>query len=205
MTPPPSLTWFRALHYGFAEPSATLCLWLAVLPDGRVHCRSELRQQYATIETLARQIRARTRQLQIDRVQYTIADEANIGKEIGDGETRADTFRKNGIPLQVIKPDPLQGWTRIQEMLGVRPDGRPWLTIDPACVHLIKALPNATKHKTDQDDISPFDHDQPLRALRVGLMSRPAPRWLTTPPLPPNAVGRLVDDLRRDATLARPS
>lgn len=190
------LAWFRSLHYGFADPTATVCLWWCQFPDHRLHIRSELRRQGLTIEMLARDIKAQTRRLNIQSVRYTVADEENIGKEDGDGETRAETFAANGIPLDVIKPDPIQGWTRVRELLGLRPDHRPWLTIDPSCAFLIKALTSAMQDKTNSEDIMPFGNDQPLRALRVGAMSRPAPKWIERPKLPPKAIGHLVDELR---------
>lgn len=196
---------FRSLHYGFADPESTICLWWAMIPDGRLHVRAELRLQHKTIEQLAAEIRQKTRHLKMEPIRYTVADEANIGKEDGDGETPAETFRKNGVSLLVIKPDPIQGWTRVRELFGLRPDGLPWLTINPSCERLQKALTSATQQKHDPTDIAPFANDQPLRALRVGAMSRPAPKYAAKAPLPKNAVGHLVEDLRNEARLARPS
>ena len=196
---PDERAWFRSIFYGFSDPSCTVCLWWSMALDTRLHVRSELRVQDFTIEQIAKAMKDRTRHLGLDTIKYTAADEANIGKEDGDGETRAETFRKNGIPLLVLKPDPIQGWTRVRELLGVRPDGEPWLTIDPSCEYLIRALTSAMQDKSDTEDIMPFGNDQPLRALRIGAMSRPAPKWTETPPLPKNAVGHLVNDLRNQA------
>ncbi len=197
------LAYFRSLHYGYDDPDATICLWWIVWPDGRLHVRAERREQGKTIDQLATAIRRMTERLKLDPARYTAASQESIGKERGDGETTAETFQKNKIPLRVLNPDPLQGWTRVRELFGLRPDGQPWLTIHPSCVYLIKALTSAVQDKTDLRDVAAFPNDQPLRALRVGAMSRPAPKWPERPPLPLNAVGRLVDDLRRDATLAR--
>ena len=141
-------------------------------------------------------MRQKTRQLSINAIKYTVADEVNIGKEDDDGETRAETFRANGVPLMVLKPDPIQGWTRVRELLGLRPDNRPWLTIDPSCTYLVKSLTSAMQAKDDPDDVMPFGNDQPLKALRVGAMSRPVPKWTAKPPLPKNAIGHLVEEIR---------
>lgn len=202
---PTDRVWFRSLHYGFADPGCTICLWWWIWPDRRLHVRSELRAQGHTIEQLAQSIRRRTRELGAVRyedrreqslIKYTVADEANIGKVDDDGESRAETFSKCGVPLRVIAPDPVQGWTRVHELLGVRPDGRPWLTIDPSCTYLLKALPVAVQDDDNPDDMRPFAADQPLRALRIGAMSRPAPKYQERPELPPNAIGRVIDKLR---------
>lgn len=188
--------WFRSLHYGFVDPNATICLWWEVLRDHRLHVHAELRHQAKTIEALATAIQRQTEAMRIDYVTYTVADQENIGKEDGDGETRPETFAKCGVPLRVIKPDPIQGWTRVRELLGLRPDGKPWLTIDPSCQYLIRALTSAMQDKSDSEDVMPFANDQPLKALRVGAMSRPAPNLAKPPELPKHAVGHLVNQLR---------
>ena len=191
------LIWhFRSLHYGYSSPTATLCLWWEVFPTNSLHVRSELRVQNLTIESIVKAINARTAQLGITQARYTVADEANIGKQDGDGETTPQTFAKNRMPLRVIKPNPIQGWTRIRELLGTRPDGGPWLTIHPSCVYLIKAMEQAMQDASDPADVMAFDNDQPLRALRVGAMSRPAPKVADRPKLPPKAIGHLVEELR---------
>ena len=200
MSQPSNIVYFRSLHYGFADPNATICLHWAHLPDSRLHILSELRRQQMTIELLAKDIRTETRRLRIKEIRYTVADEENIGKESDDGETRAETFYKAGVTVWVIKPDPIQGWTRVRELLGIRPDGRPWLTIEPSCTFLIRALTTAMQDKTNPEDLMRFGNDQPLRALRVGAMSRPAPQWFSQPPLPPKAIGHLVNELRRGPT-----
>lgn len=202
-------SYFRSLHYGFADPTATICLWWAVFPDQRVRILSEGRWQQSTIQKLSEEIKQQTRDLryrvlsskdvqdgkQIE-IRYTVADEPNIGKDDGDGEARAETFRTHGIPLTILAPDPVQGWTRVRELLGLRPDKQPWLTIDPSCTFLIRALASAVQDKSDPEDVLPFGNDQPLKALRIGAMSRPAPKWTDTPPLPKGAIGHLVNDLR---------
>lgn len=203
------LAYFRSLHYGFADPTATFVLWWSIALDQRVRVIAEARYQQMTIQKIADAMKARTRELSYQlltakereagetlAIRYTVADETNIGSEDSDGESRAETFRKNGIPLNLIKPDPVQGWTRVRELLGLRPDQQPWLTIDPSCEFLIRALVSAVQDKTDPEDVLPFGNDQPLKALRVGAMSRPAPKWTETPPLPKGAIGHLVNDLR---------
>jgi len=195
------LIWcFRSLHYGYATPTATICLWWEVFATNTLHVRAELRVQNLTIESIVAEVNKRSLVLGLKEIRYTVADELNVGKEDGDGETTPQTFAKNRMPLRVIKPDPIQGWTRVRELLGTRPDGSPWLTIHPSCVYLIKAMGHAMQDASDPADIMAFGNDQPLRALRVGAMSRPAPKVAEKPKLPLKAVGRLVDELRSGST-----
>lgn len=190
------LSWFRSLHFGQNDPNANIVLWWAVWPDRRLHIVAEQRRQNCTIAALARDMRTRTRELGIEAIRYTVADEQSIGKDKGEGESRAETFRANGIPVRVLKIDAAQGWTRVKELLGARPDGRPWLTIDPSCAHVIRALTTAIKDDTDPEQVATSPAMQPLNALRVGAMSRPAPNPFEAPPRPPNAIGHLVDEIR---------
>ena len=198
----PDVTWFRSLHYGGTH----VCLWWMVFPDTSVHVKSELLQTKGLIATLCRDMRLQTKALKIDRVRYTVADKAAmVGKATADdeGETRADSFRHHGIPIRAITFDEGQGWTRVGELLGARPDGRPWLTIDPGCVALIRSLTNAVSDPSDPESVLASMSDQPLRALRIGAMSRPSPKPFEKPPLPKNAVGRLVEEIRHGPIRSR--
>lgn len=195
--------YFRALHFGQHDPNASIVLWLAVFPDARLHVIHELRRQDTTIAALTRDVQTETRRLSLPReqIRYTCADEANIGKEVlPDGESRADTFRHSGLSLRVLQVDPLQGWTRVKELLGLRPlDHQPWLTISPTCPYLIRALTTAVKADTNPDAVSEFANVQPILALRTAVMSRPAPKPYDKAPFPKGAVGHLVNDLRNPA------
>lgn len=206
----PDVQWFRSLHYGGSH----VCLWWAILPDGTLHIPRELVKGKCLISELSLAIRQITRSMGIaerpdahnDRqsfIRYTVAlSEQMIGKtkDDDDGETRADTFRNNGIVIREQSHDEAQGWTRVAELLGARPDGRPLLSIDPSCVQLVRALTNAVSDPNDEEVLLESANDQPLRALRVGAMSRPAPKPFQRPPLPKNAVGHLVEEIRSGLT-----
>jgi hypothetical protein len=194
----PEITWFRSLHYGGTHA----VLWWAILPNGVLHLRSELVQP-GLIRDLATAIKARTRRLSIEAIRYTVADhEAMSGttKRTDDGETRADTFRANGITIRESTHDVAQGWTRIAELLGLH-----LLSIHPSCAATIRALSTAATDPTDAELIQASGHDPILNALRMGAMSRPAPKPDAKRELPKNAVGRLVDEIRsgsHEVTLA---
>mgnify|MGYP001600836701 FL=1 len=202
----PDVQWFRSLHYGGNH----VCLWWAILPDGGLHIPRELVKGKCLIADLAKEIRTITRDLGLTEqqdahnhrqcfIRYTVADDkAMTGKSPkgADGETRADTFRNNGIVIRESTHDEAQGWTRVAELLGTRPDGRPMLTIAPECVQLIRALTNAVSDPNDEELLLESANDQPLRALRIGAMSRPSPKPLDPLPLKTHAIGHLVNELR---------
>lgn len=191
---PPDTWWFRALHYSGPH----VVLWIAVLPDGALHVRHELQRERGLISSLCADIRSETKRLNVT-ARYTVAFKPQIlgkTKKTDDGETRTDTFRKNGVPIREVTHDPIQGWTRICELLALRPNGSPYLSIDPRCAFLIRALTNAVSDPTNTEDVLPSAHEQALIALRVGVMSRPSPSPFVTPPLPKNAVGHLLNDCR---------
>ena len=206
----PQTQWFRSLHYG----NTRVCLWWAVLPDGGLYIPLELVKGKCLIADLAKEMRQETRRLGLTErqdadnanqpyIRYTVADaEAMIGKTNKDmeGETRADTFRANGIIIRESSHDEAQGWTRVSELLGTRPDGRPWLTISPKCVQLVRALTNAVSDPNDSEMLLESANDQPLRALRIGAMSRPAPQSSDRPVLPPNSAGKLLEEIRSGTT-----
>lgn len=201
MSVAPIYRWFRSLHYGGTH----VVLWWRVAPDGGLHVASELTQDGGLISELCLAMRQKTRWMNLPAIDYTAAlEEQIIGKikKSDEGETREQTFRNHGIVLRPATHDPVQGWTRIQELLGSRPDGRPYLTIGPNCERLVRALTNAVRDPNDPESVLESANDGPLRALRIGAMSRPAPRPNAPVSLPPNAIGRLADQLRRDSTIA---
>lgn len=187
------LRWFRSLTYGFSTPNVVL--WWAQFPDGALHIRAEQRRQYQAIAQLAKDMRSLTRDITETPIRYTVADQLQMDGKVRDtdGETRGQTFRAAGIPIRTIVHDPVQGWTRIRELLATPPARiRPWLTIDPSCESLIRALTNALSAKTDPESVE--TDDPALTALRLGAMSRPTIRPFAKPPLPKNAVGHLLNE-----------
>ncbi|MGH7177796.1 MAG: hypothetical protein ACREJC_10480, partial [Tepidisphaeraceae bacterium] len=196
----PDVQWFRSMDYGFMDPNVTY--WWAILPDGGLHIKAEQRRQYMTISQLARDIKIQDRALGIQRVRYHVADKYSMGEQADDEspETRADVFRRHGIPVTTTNQSRETGWTRIREFLGLRPDGRPWLTIDPNCRYLLRSLAAAMSDKNRHEDIAPFKDDHPLDAIRIGAMTRTAPRGFVAPPLPKNAIGHLLREVQTGPT-----
>lgn len=189
--------WFRSMDYGFIDPNVTL--WWALLPDGLLHIKAEQRRQYETIPKLAKEIRMQDRLMGVRSVRYHVADKYSMGARTDDASdlSRADTFRECGIVTTTTTQDRELGWTRCHELLVLRADGRPHLSIDPSCRGLVRAISAAVSDPLHPEDIKAFRDDHYLDALRIGAMSRPAPGRWKGPPLPPQAVGHLLKDVQR--------
>lgn len=189
------LRWFRSYDYGFMDPG--VCLWWAILPDSRLYVRAEYKHQHLNIDKICHGIRKLTADLRIPKIAYTAADKYSVGARQNDdsGITRADVFRSFGVPLTGVSQDRGLGWTQLRELLGMRPDGLPWLLVHPSCRYLIRTLSSAVSSKTDPEDIEQKD-DHALDAGRMGAMSRPSVTRFTVPPLPPKAVGHMLHDVR---------
>src|SRR3990167_7007021 len=158
MTARSSLLWFRSLAYGFAKPNVVL--WWAQFPDGSLHIKAEQVQQGKAIAILARDLKRLTLDLGIETIRYTAADAVQMDGKVRetDGQTRGQTFRACGVPIRGTIHDPVQGWTRIRELLASPPTRqRPWLTIDPSCDSLIRSLTSALSKKTDPEDVDTED------------------------------------------------
>lgn len=174
--------WFRSLDWGFVNPGCTL--WWACLPDARYYIRYAHKFQLQAIEDVAEDIIDVSSKIGSSYIRYTVADPniwgpgspAITNRQEFVGEDIAETFMKSGVPM--IKGDNrsrTNGWVRVREMLRLRPDGKPTITIHPDdCQYLIRTLSDAVSAKNNPEDIGSID-DHPLDALRYGAMSRPSP------------------------------
>lgn len=195
-----SATWFRSFDYGYIHRG--VCLWWAILGDGRLHIAREYVHQRTSIGQTCEEIHRITHELGIERVRYTVADKYSMGhyhyaSERNQGETRGDLFAHHGIPITTTDHDRHQGWTRVREFLALRPDGVPWLTIEPSCRFLIRTLASAVSAKHDPEDVEEFDGDDAIQALRYGAMSRPVPLVRTPLQPKPGTAGHLLEQARR--------
>lgn len=174
-TPKGDVRWFRSYDYGYVHKG--VCLWWAVLPDGRIYIRHEYVHRFLPILDIATQIRQQTIALRIPRVSYTVGDKFSLGMRNKDdaGETRRDIFEQMGIPMDGTSHDREQGWTRCRELLALRPDGQPWVVLHPSCRQLIRELAAAVSDDRHPEDIDEHCDQDALAAFRYGAMSRPSP------------------------------
>lgn len=192
---PKGAKWFRSYDWGFMDYGC--CLWWCELPDGRVYIRAELKHQHDDVESICRKIHGITKELQIERISYTVADKYSMGSRSSDtsGVSRGQMFASYGIPVIGAEHERTTGWTRLRELLRIRSDDLPWLVIHPDCRYLIRSMAAVTSGKNDHEDIDYAD-DHALDAVRYGAMSRHAPREDRILDLPPGAIGHMLRDLQ---------
>lgn len=168
---------FRSMDWGYNAPCAVL--WYAVAPDRRVYVYREFYQR----QRLAKDVAAEIREASLfEKIDYTVASpDAWQKRGLGDamrGESIAETFLLNGVPLIPADNNRLSGWQRIRENLALAPDGKPFVQIFSTCENLIRTLPLLTFGKIssgDHEDVAANCEDHAPESLRYGLMSRPSP------------------------------
>lgn len=172
---PASWRRFRAMDWGFNDPCCVL--WFAVSPTGQVIVYDELYVRRTLSTNVAQLIRSKTGNA---KVQYTVASpDAWQQRGVGlKGESIAETFVLNGVPLMAADNARVPGWQRIHEFLAPMDDGEPGLVIFSNCKNLIRTLPALTASPTNPEDVADHLEDHAPEALRYGVMSRPQPKRL---------------------------
>lgn len=182
--------YFRALAWGIHSPintadDAGCVLWLKARINDRLEVLAELPFQQMTESRLSEKIRSVDVRLRVpdSLFAYTVASpeifpkpltEATIGIR---GEYVSERLANSGIDCVQGDLDTLNGWSRIHALMEIVND-KPRLTIDQSCSHLIKALESGMSDDNDPDVLS--QEAPALTALRLAVMSRPAPSALTS-------------------------
>ena len=192
---PEGAKWFRSYDYGYIDNG--VCLWWAVLPDGRRYVRAELKHSHWDVEHICREIHSETQKLGIGKISYTAADKFSMGMRESDksGFSRGMMFSSYGVPVMSVSHDREQGWTRCRELLRLRSDGVPWVVFHPSCRYLIRSLSAATSDDKNPEDLD-YSDDHALDAFRYGAMSMASPRERHQQKLPPHAWGHALRDLQ---------
>ena len=164
---------FRAMDWGYNDPCCVL--WFAVGPEGGIFVYRELYLRRTLSSEIARRVKALS---QGERIAYTVASPdawQKRGLAGAEGESIADVFSKNGVPLIPADNARVPGWQRVREALAPGADGTPELAIFDTCRNLIRTLPTLTFDAHNAEDVSDLSEDHAPEALRYGLMSRPRP------------------------------
>lgn len=164
---------FRAMDWGYNDPCCVL--WFAVAPDGKLYVYRELYLRKTLSSEIARRVRALSKG---ERIAYTVASPdawQQRGLKGAEGESIAEVFGKNGVPLIPADNARIPGWQRVREALADPGDGIPELRIFETCGNLIRTLPTLTFDVHDCEDVADNCEDHAPEALRYGLMSRPRP------------------------------
>lgn len=168
---------FRSMDWGFNDPCCVL--WYAVAPDKHIYVYREYYQR----QTLAKDVAADIREMSaFEQIDYTVASpdawQQRGMRDVMQGESIADTFLYNGVPLIKADNNRMSGWQRVRENLAIADDGRPYVQIFSTCYNLIRTLPLLTYGKIStgsHEDVAGNLEDHAPESLRYGLMSRPSP------------------------------
>lgn len=174
---------FRAMDWGYNDPCCVL--WFAVVPDGKLVVYRELYLRHTLSSEIARTVRTLSAG---EQIAYTAASpDAWQQRGLGgvEGQTIAEVFAKNGVPLIPADNARIPGWQRVREALAIEPGGTPQLAIFETCTNLLRTLPLLTYDAHSVEDVSAYCEDHAAEALRYGLMSRPRPyQSMAAPPAP---------------------
>lgn len=202
ITDPRNATWFRALDWGFHDP--TVIGWFVALPDGHYHCVRELKIRETLIVDVVKEVQAIDRSLGLPTpvsATRTYADPATRQRGGQTGESIAETFAKCGMPLIPSVNERVNGWMRVQGLLKDAPDGVPYLTFDPCCKYLRRSMASAMSDDKNPDDIDQSMDDHGLDMIRYFAMSRPAPQApKARDPLPKDSAGALLEEAMAEIT-----
>lgn len=164
---------FRAMDWGFNDPCAIG--WFAVGPDQHIYLYRELTMQ----ETLSRDVAKRIVELsEGEHIAYTVASPdmwQRRGQSDIEGESIAETFARNGVPLLKADNSRVIGWNRVRENLAVSPDGKPYVQVFKNCLKLIETIPLMIYDDKNSEDVADGLPDHWCEMFRYGLMSRPSP------------------------------
>jgi hypothetical protein len=171
----------RALDWGYsAAGNPGLCIWAACLPDHTIVVFDEYYFKETLPADVAREIKRRTGGM---RVRYTVADPALFREHTG--ESIAETFAREGVPLNDGDNERKSGWIRLHAWLSETvSDGvneRPRLQVyrsatSAGCPGVARTLPEMVVDPKDPEDIETRGvEDEAADCLRYLVMSRLAP------------------------------
>lgn len=178
------------MDWGHHAPG--VMLWMAILPDARIHVLHEFKFQRMTVEEVGSAILKETKRLGVS-LSYIACDPAMFQRtgQGPRGESIAETLLRMRLPMRRADHNRFLGWMRVHEGLRPHSDGQgPHLTVDPSCTYGLRTLPALVQDPHNPDDVDTTKDDHWADALRYAMMSRPSPKPAGTPdPPPPNSWG----------------
>lgn len=161
---------WRAIDWGYAKPWC--CLWIARDPgDERIYVYREAYQTSLTDRQQAQRILDLTPNG--ETIAYTYADPSMWASKVADDTvtSSAQTYELMGIPMMKANNDRLGGKRKLDDLLAIRPGGKPGLQIFSTCANLIRTLPVLPFDETHAEDVDTAAEDHAYDALRYGLTS----------------------------------
>lgn len=144
---------YRAVDWGFS-PDPAVCLWIAVLPNGRAFVFKEKSWRSTTAREVAQDIVAESKDM---RIAETFCDPSMFGgREATEYVSVGDIFEENGVPLSQSVNDRAAIGFAIHEYLNtVLADGLPMIQIyEDMCPMLVRTIPEMRVDKSKPERIA---------------------------------------------------
>lgn len=166
------------VDWGYS-PNPGVCHWVACFPNGRLYVFAE----WVFKETLAAEVAKRIFQFTFKevipmiggQVVKAVGDPSMFAKDGHSGESYAETFARNGVPLIRGDNDRKLGWGRLRHWFSRHPEGGRWIMYHPDCTYAIRTIPSLVHSKNDPEDLNTDGEDHAADADRYGVMARPSP------------------------------
>jgi phage terminase large subunit len=160
-----------SVDWGFVKPGS--CGWWVLLPEGKVYREEEYIFTRTVAADVAKEIVRRSKSRGI-KVRYTVGDTSMWAPDGQTGETIAETFQRNGVPMIQADKDRINGWQRFRAWLKEAPDGMPWMQSSPECAYFNRTIPALVSDDHKPEDVDSDGEDHAADEARYFFMSRPA-------------------------------
>jgi hypothetical protein len=179
----PPKTWmlYRGYDYGY---SGRACMkWYAVSPDGWARC---YREYYPTKVRVSEQAKTVVEMSKHEdgtpeKIEWTVADTQCWTPNGETGETIADTFYNNGVPMDQADKEHASGWARLHEWLapfdGAYGERTSMLTFTANCSNTIRTYPSLVVNENYPEKLKDGQEDHPQDVDRYFVMSMPIPKY----------------------------
>lgn len=172
----PWIAIYRTLDFGF-DPDPAICLWIAVLPNGRAIVVKERFWWRTTAADVAAAIKRESKGM---KIVESFCDPTMFDNSKATGSSVGDIFEQNGVPLTPSVNDRAAAGYAIHEWLNTTlPDGLPKLQLlrsqgTLGCPELIRTLPMMRQDKHDPEKIAD-GNDHYVLALAYFCMGNAVP------------------------------
>ena len=168
---PPGVAMYRVLDFGF-DPDPAICLWIAVLPNGRSVVVKERTYYRTTAVDVGKAI---VRESAGMRISESFCDPSMFDNQRATGSSVGDLVEQQGIALTPSVNDRTAAGFAIHELLNTEIEGVPKLTLlRYGCPNLIRTLPEIRQDKLHPEKIA-HGNDHYVMALSYFAMGNAVP------------------------------
>ena len=177
----PPKEWKRVRAYDPGFSSYACMKWYALSPDGWAVCYREYYPHRVTDKEQAAEIKRLSKHDDgtPEEIEYTVADTDAWTPSRDSGQSTAEVFALEGIPLRQATKDLENGWRRLHEWLkpykGPDEGMMAHLRFTKDCLNTIRTYPACEQSKTNPEDISKDSEHHCQDVDRYFTMSRPRP------------------------------